>query len=134
MDCVDANIKKAGNTVERLAYPASGTKAFIKLEGYSLSYGAQLKNSCEPADVNSYHCPGTGLCAQHDMCMGHLGRYMSARPLMPLTMCPSSGEHLGEEARARAKYISAINKRGGVSGNTFSEGYYKVIIGERMGV
>jgi len=40
MDCVDANIKKAGNTVERLAYPASGTKAFIKLEGYSLSYGA----------------------------------------------------------------------------------------------
>ena len=59
---------------------------------------------------------------------------MSARPLMPLTMCPSSGEHLGEEARARAKYISAINKRGGVSGNTFSEGYYKVIIGERMGV
>ena len=53
---------------------------------------------------------------------------------MPLTMCPLSGEHLGEEARARARYISAINKRGGVSGNTFSEGYYKVIIGERMGV
>ena len=69
------------------------------------------------------------------MCMGHLGRYLSsAIPLMPLTVCPSSGEHLGEEARARAEYISAINKRGGVSGDTLSEGYYKVIIGKLMGV